>query len=419
MARFSQVLTVLQGTVLAQAIGLAALPIISRQFDPEAFGVLQLYQSFIVIALVIANLRYEVATLNAEQERQALAVFHLCLCLTACVAALSAVIVFVLWLLGWPALPKEAVAIAVILPLAILAGGTFQVMGYLPIRKKDFRASARSKISQGLGYAGSAIAIGAIWPAAFGLVIADLLGRIMGSAYLSRWCARVFPQWLDFRPEVMRTAAMAHRELPFFAVPGALMSATSAFLTPLFLFALFDAAVAGQFGLVERSLTLAFSVLATSVAQVVTGTFSELVRTRDPSARAEFDRIVLVMAAVSIAPCLALFALGPDLFVLVFGPEWRMAGEIAQIMSVLYLGLMVTVPVNMVIVLMGKQRHQLAWDAGKLALFLLAWLWASNAGLAPLDAIKLHVMINLVSYLAFLLLARTLLSRHAAAAQSQ
>ena len=38
-------LTVLRGTVVAQAIGFMALPILTRLFTPEAFGQLQLYQS--------------------------------------------------------------------------------------------------------------------------------------------------------------------------------------------------------------------------------------------------------------------------------------------------------------------------------------------------------------------------------------
>ncbi len=53
------VLTLITGTSIAQAIPIAISPILTRLYTPEDFGVLALYIAIFSIISVIATLRYE------------------------------------------------------------------------------------------------------------------------------------------------------------------------------------------------------------------------------------------------------------------------------------------------------------------------------------------------------------------------
>ena len=49
------------GTVAAQAIGVAVMPIVARLFPPDAFGLLASYSALLMLSLTICGFRYELA----------------------------------------------------------------------------------------------------------------------------------------------------------------------------------------------------------------------------------------------------------------------------------------------------------------------------------------------------------------------
>ena len=76
---FSNVLKLVSGTTLAQAITILTAPIISRLFAPEAFGVLNVFTSLIGIVAIVICLRYEYAIMLPEDNTDAINIFALCL----------------------------------------------------------------------------------------------------------------------------------------------------------------------------------------------------------------------------------------------------------------------------------------------------------------------------------------------------
>ena len=65
------VLKLVSGTTLAQAIGILITPILTRLYAPEAFGTLALFTSITSILSVIACMRYELAIMLPESDEEA------------------------------------------------------------------------------------------------------------------------------------------------------------------------------------------------------------------------------------------------------------------------------------------------------------------------------------------------------------
>ena len=66
------VLILMTGTTMAQAIPIAVLPILSRLYSPDDFGVLAIFISLSFIFGSIANGRYELAIVLPKDDRSAL-----------------------------------------------------------------------------------------------------------------------------------------------------------------------------------------------------------------------------------------------------------------------------------------------------------------------------------------------------------
>jgi len=66
------ILTLMTGTTIAQAIPIAFTPILTRLYTPKDFGVLGLFVAITSILSVIANGRYELAIMLPEKDIDAI-----------------------------------------------------------------------------------------------------------------------------------------------------------------------------------------------------------------------------------------------------------------------------------------------------------------------------------------------------------
>lgn len=73
------VVTLLTGTTVAQAIPVMISPILTRIYTPEDFGVLALFIAITSIFGSIANARYELAIVLPEKDEDAVNIVALCI----------------------------------------------------------------------------------------------------------------------------------------------------------------------------------------------------------------------------------------------------------------------------------------------------------------------------------------------------
>ncbi len=402
---------VLQGAVVAQAIGFAALPILARQYGPEAFGHFQLYQMISAFLLLLASMRYEVALLRAETEREYAAVLRLCLLCCAGMTVVTALVCIAIAMCL--ELRPELRQLLWLLPLVTLFGGALQIMTYVVLRNEAFGIGAGAKVAQAVGYSGAGLAIGALSPFGLGLVIADILGRLLSFATFALHRPSV-GRVLDgeVRRSEVFSAARRYREFPLISLPGGLVNTAGGTITSAMLYGYFDSHVSGQYGLVERSLLLPLGMLAGAIAQVYTARLASSLRAGKEEVVRTFRRLLGLLLATGVIPALVLGITAPELFVWTFGNQWRVAGEFAQIMSPMLLTTYLMAPVNMVLVVLGKQITQSVWEACRLAALLLAWMTITGLDYTPKEAIVLHTVASVVMMVAYILIADASIRRH-------
>jgi len=114
------------GTASAQILLVLAVPILTRLYTPEDFGLLAVYASLLAIIGVISTLRYELAIPLPEDDVEAANVAVLSLLLVAISTALTAILLLMLGtsifeLLGVPVLANYMWLI----PVGLLISGAF------------------------------------------------------------------------------------------------------------------------------------------------------------------------------------------------------------------------------------------------------------------------------------------------------
>jgi len=310
--------------------------------------------------------------------------------------------------------PSSAMQLLLLLPIGVLLGGCVQTLGYVSLRHKAYRAGASAKITQAGGFVTGGLGIGMTAPLLTGLVIADLLGRLTHIGTLALYRA-MLPAGSFARPSqrAMGRVAKKFREFPLVSVPGGLINTAGGAMTAFLMYGVFDAAVAGQYGLVERSVMLPVGMIVGAVSQVFSADLSASLRDGGAQALGLFREIVRRMFLLGLAPAIAIALLAPWVFGHLFGPTWVLSGEFARIMAPLLLISLTAGSVNMAITILGWQKVQLGWEVARLLAVALAWSLVLHLEMKPEMAVAAHVAVSVLMSLLYLWLADYMLRHHA------
>jgi len=396
---------VLSGTAIAQIISIATLPIISRLYDAEALGRYQLYITALNVLLMLVTLRYEVGLLSAKTRwvynNLLTSVLRLCIFMSF--------ITTVLLILVHPLIEKYNPALLefkYFLVAGGLVGGIFNIFSFLPIRNREYWLSALAKIIQSFSYSFVGI-VAALSPfGAIGLILADIGSRIFGASLIAVKSTRFdLSRVLKQRLSRFKVAAIRFKEFPTYTFPGTTLSAIAGLLPTMLLLNLFDLGVAGQVALVDRFILLPIGAIGYAVSQVFTGESSAVYRSNSKEVNKIFRKTVIILAMVAFFPCVAGGVLSSWAVPIIFGENWQLAGQICAISMLVVFTTFVASPVNMLLIVCGKQPVQLLWEIFRFALYLGAFviLWSIKPN-NPLIVVSVFAVLSFVCYSAHLLL---------------
>jgi len=352
------------GTAIAQAINLVSLFVFSRIYEPSDFGAYQLYFSILNVLLMIACFRYEVALLKVKDGSVGILfglIFFLCSINTVfCILIVLLLRDFLSLNLNVPIL------VLYILPLALMLGGIHQASIYQPIRDRRYRLAGAHKVSQSGAFFGVGLVLAYSSISGVGLIISDVMGRVFSVAnifFAYKKSTNVFLAQLksiDFKKYT--ECAKQNLESVTLIFPGTLISSLVAIMLPLFLANQYSIDTLGQYSLVERFVIAPITIFSVAISQVITGDFSDKVRKKSKDLQRMFRKLVIVLIITACFISAFCWFLMPAIFGFAFEEKWSIAGELAKYSAPYLVAVMIATPVNMLLIILGKNIYQLIWE---------------------------------------------------------
>lgn len=358
------VLTLLAGTGLAQLVSLCAIPVLTRFYSPESFGMLGLFMGCVSVLGNVAALRYELAILLPQERRDAAAVFALCLPVVILMAAATLLGVAIgryqlAAVLGQPQLAP----LLWWLPVSVLAFGFFQTLNFWATRSFSFRQVGSMQVLRAVATAVIQLGGAAMGAAAWFLVAGQACAHAIAAL---EWMRRTWRHDASilrpaFAPARMRAAAHRYRGFPLQGSPQVLVNSISQTL-PLFLLGmLFSPQIAGFYVLAQRVLDAPSQLLSSSFRQALMPRYARAISSGSPLVP-EFARTTrfLFLTGLPVLPLLYLF--GADIFAFAFGPQWHTAGTFAAWLALALVFEVSTPPATSLLVALERQRLQLVFE---------------------------------------------------------
>jgi O-antigen/teichoic acid export membrane protein len=351
------------GAALAQAIGLAAAPVITRLYTPADYGVYASFAALAAIAGTAAALRYDLAVVLPERDEEAAWTVGLCLGLIAAVVAVLSVALGIAWVAS-PWLRGQPVApLLWLLPPATAFSAAGLVAASWANRKRAYGALARVRVAAAV--LPPAVSVGTYFIAgstALGLTlgwVAGLAATLALSLRVLRRAGAPLPSPLPAARARWGEMARRYRQFPRFNLGMTVLEQLTASLPVLAFATLFSPAAAAWFALANNVLRMPAALVGQALSQVFYERAARL-RGAPHELRRLLGRTLLPLAGVSAAVLAGALLLAPAVFSLVFGREWAPAGEYARLLAPSIAVALLTSPVSLLPAVLGRQQVHLA-----------------------------------------------------------
>lgn len=352
-----QIITLMSGTLIAQVVMFVFVPILTRLYTPSEFGVYSMFYSIVTILGVISSWKYEQAIMLPKSTKDAQALLFLSIVITLGMVCLVGLVILVFNAYFIDYFDGKSLLVWMI-PLGVLLTGLLQIFNAFSSRNQLYKQLASVRVANSL----SVVGVQSISKYLFkldGLVAGRLLADLVSLLLLIRF--HVKKQTLQLRSlskRRLRANLKRHENFPKYQSFTAFLNAISQNI-PVLLFAiLYSAEMAGLYALTVRVLQVPVGLIGSSTREVYYQRASKMYAAGE-SIFELYKKTTLGLLKIFLLPFLVVVVFGQELFSFVFGQEWIISGEIAQILILWFLFLFINSPSVMTYSILKLQKVQM------------------------------------------------------------
>lgn len=356
------VLTLMTGTTVAQAIPLAISPILTRIYTPHDFGLLALFISISFIFGSIANAKYEQVIMLPKKDEDAINILALGFIISSTLTLILLFIViffnnYIATLLN----NQEISSWLYFIPISVFFIALFNLLTYFNSRKKNYKDIARATIIKSLVMATIQLSIGFLKNGATGLISGQFLSQMFANMQLLKNIIKNRPLLSKIRGVKIIALAKKYRDFPKFALPSNLANTLSQHLTTILISSFYSVATLGFYSLAQRVLGMPSALVGNAIGQVFFQEATEE-RQRTGTIIKTFDATVKRLIVIALPSFTLLFFMVESLFSFVFGEEWSVAGEYAKILIPYFFISLISSTLSSTYDIFGYLKLELWWQ---------------------------------------------------------
>ena len=351
---FKSFTVLLSGTLIAQIIGYAIAPILTRLYTTEEMGELGFYMRLTGFIAAIATLRYEAALPLPKKDEHSFLLYRLAYLISMVVLIIVAVVFLFLivsgignnfdwWFYLFTVLGTSFVII-------INVGTSWSV------RMGQYSIISRHKIVNSLVANLLRWLFAFFHLSAFGLILATLFGYFLSCLEFAFNFKNIRSKYKDsISNKKTKVLMLEHKEFPTLNLPHVFVDNGRDMLIATLIFTYYSIGIYGSFNHSYTMLRIPLMLVGVTLGQLFYNKASELYNQKK-SIMPLLNKILLLLSALSIVPFSILFFYGEPIFIFIFGPNWGQAGGYSETMSVWLMFNFILSPISVLPLIIGKQK---------------------------------------------------------------
>ncbi|WP_165477442.1 lipopolysaccharide biosynthesis protein [Idiomarina baltica] len=386
------ILTLISGNLGARALGFIFLPLITRVYSPEDFGVFSLFTAVLSILLPIATLKYEVTVLIPKSSRLAFNQLVVSVLLTMVMTLIVAVILLLFRDSIFRLFDLEPLLdFWWLLPLGIFTASSYSILSMWGTRLQNFKILAITSVYQSFIGGASKLILAYLLVNPLGLLVGHVMQQGGGIYKLKN------KFWPDFKCQFTKLrlnriwfGVKLFRNVPLTRFPSQLILVLTSNSPILYSSVAYESEVTGFIGLAFTTLALPMALVGQSVGKAYFSEIAKIGRKNIVSIGKVTKFIVKRLFIIAIIPTLVLIFFGPFLFSITFGSKWAMSGEYVSILAWMLIFQFITAPIINLFTVLNK--HQVFLYLNLLRLCIVATVFTTSFSLkfSPISWLTLY-----------------------------
>ncbi|GGD16903.1 lipopolysaccharide biosynthesis protein [Hyunsoonleella pacifica] len=350
------VLLVMTGTAISQVIAIAVTPILTRNYSPDDFGFLLIYLSILTIAGTCSTGKYEKAILIVKTERNVKSIIFISLV----ISVITAFILFLIILFAKEFIIKSfdirenLYSWLFTLPFLLIIYSEYNVLKVVLNFQRKFKTLSLSKVVKTISSVIISLFCIFFFKDARGLILGEIFGFTIAFIYVFVLTFNFY----QFDKNIVVNSKIVsdrYKRFPIFSIPSDFMNMASFQMPAFFLTSYFGAGVTGFYSLMKRVLDAPIGLLSSSILEVFRQKAAEEYL-QNGNCKSLFIKTAKNLVILSVIPFIVLFLTAPNLFSLIFGNEWFIAGKYARILSLYYFFKFISSPLSYMFYIAEKQN---------------------------------------------------------------
>lgn len=380
------VITLMTGTALAQALPIAITPILTRMYTPDDFGVFAVYIAICSILAVLVTGRYELAIIVPEHDEDAINIMALSIGLSFIISFFLLIVVLlagneIAALLGSASIASWLYLV----PLTTLVMGCYQSLNYWVNRRSHYKRMATSRVLQTASSSTVQLSTGVLKVGSLGLIFGQFFGQLISVIFLAKSIfSQEKEQVLKINKKKIYEVVSRYNNFPKYLIVAHGFNTGSSQSPVLLLSSLFATSVSGLYMLTNRVLSAPIALVASAIGEVFRQQASkEYAQTGQ--CKVIYLQTIKKLILLSFIPFTILFVFSEEIFSLVFGSEWTEAGVISKILMPVFFLRFISSPLSSMFMIAEAQKFDLYWQIALFSLVIVSFLignYFSNVYLA-------------------------------------
>ena len=314
-------IALLKGSMFAQALGLASLPIITRLYSQTDIGLMSIFFAIVMIVTPVAMFRYELAITICE-KKELNKISNVSLTFLTMTTTLSFVIVLIFdlfydvssFILG---------NYIYIVPLAVILLGIYSITNNILMHQKNYNKISKIKIKQ--------VSLLFLLQVLFYKIgaITLILGQSISYGFYGFIHAfqniKISLGIVKYKKEIIK-----YRKFFIYSTPGALFNSLGGQLPTILIGSFFSIGLAGAYGIAQRIVFTPLQIITTNLSNIFFAEAASLIESDELSSKIESLTIILIKLFLPLL-LLAFFVI-EDISLFVLGDEWVSVGKIIKYM---------------------------------------------------------------------------------------
>lgn len=325
------VLTLMTGTTIAQAIPIAVTPILTRIYSPNDFGIFALFLAITAITGAISNAQYEQAIVLPIKDEDSFNLVALGIAIAIGFSLFLFLIIILFKIQISIFLGNEQIASFLFLvPLSTLLVGIYNSLNFFNIRKKQFKNIATSQVTRSGSLVVSQVLIGLIALGPLGLIVGQIISYLSGNVMLFKTLKSNYKRGYISKEKIKKQAKV-YKKFPFYSLPAILLNSINLNVVNFLISSIFSVTTLGFYSLTQRIIGIPSRVIGSSIGQVYLQQASESYR-KNGNTEKIFLKTFKKLTYLSVPIFIVLYFIAEPVFAFVFGEEWRISGVYAKIL---------------------------------------------------------------------------------------